>query len=419
VIGGGSVATDVGITARRLGAQEVTLACLESREQMPAFEEEIEQAIAEGIRLLPSWGPARVLEAGGRVAGLELVRCTSGFDAQGRFAPNFDEGLRQSVEADAVMLAVGQRTDLSFLGAAAPVKVVGGLIAVDADSQATNLPGVFAGGDVTCGRGTVAAAIAAGRRAAAAIDRHLGGAGPHSEDRHPAAALLRFDAGALRRTSRVEPPARAGAGRGIDSEDLPGFGLNEAAREASRCFNCGCVAASPSDLAPALIALAASIRTTKRTVAAEGFFAAGPATSTLLDPDELVTEIRIPAPRPGSKQVFLKFRLRNAIDFPIVCVAAVISQADGAVDEARIVLGAVAPIPLRMRRVEDFLKGKPITPETAEAAAAIAVEGAIPLAKNGYKVQVTQALVRRAILAAAQTPGGQLLPGNVISDQLP
>jgi NADPH-dependent glutamate synthase beta subunit-like oxidoreductase/CO/xanthine dehydrogenase FAD-binding subunit len=402
VIGGGSVATDVGITARRLGAREVTLVCLESREQMPAFEEEIEQAISEGTILLPSWGPARVLEAAGRVTGLEVVRCTSVFDAHGRFAPTFDEGVRQRIEADAIMLAVGQRTDLSFLGAAARVKVAGGLIAVDEDSQATNLPGVFAGGDVTSGRGTVAAAIAAGRKAAAAIDRYLGEVRAHPEDRHPATTrLLRFDASTLHRTNRVEQPGRAAAGRGMDAEDLPGFALNGAAGEANRCFNCGCVAVSPSDIAPALIALDASIQTTKRIVAAEGFFAVGPATSTLLEPDELVTEIRIPAPRPGSKQVFLKYRLRNSIDFPIVCVAAVISQAAGTVDEARVVLGAVAPIPLRMRRVEDYLKGRQITEETAQAAAALAVEGVVPLAKNGYKVQITNALVRRAILAAA------------------
>jgi CO/xanthine dehydrogenase FAD-binding subunit len=161
------------------------------------------------------------------------------------------------------------------------------------------------------------------------------------------------------------------------------------------------VAVSPSDLAPALIALEALIVTTRRVLAAEEFFAGGPLTSTVLEPGELVTEVRVPPLRPGSKQAFLKFRLRNAIDFPIVGVAAVIRHAGGRVEEARIALSAVAPMPLRLAAVEDFLRGKRLDEGVAAEAAALAVVDALPLPRSAYKVQLTRALVRRAILAAA------------------
>jgi NADPH-dependent glutamate synthase beta subunit-like oxidoreductase/CO/xanthine dehydrogenase FAD-binding subunit len=403
VIGGGSVAIDVGITALRLGAEEVTLACLECREEMPAYEEEIQQAIEEGIRVMPSWGPVKVVETEGGIRRVGLVRCTSVFDEDACFAPSFDESIRETVEADQVMMAVGQRTDLAFLGPRPPFRVDGGLIVVDPASQKTDVPGVFAGGDAAIGRGTVVEAIASGRRAAFAISRYLSGteAEDEDEDKQPNKPLLRFNNACLGRTSRVETPKLPVSQRGMDAEDMMGVGLAEAQGEANRCFNCGCVAVSPSDIAPALIALGAEVETTKRTLAAEEFFSVGPMRSTILDQDELVVGIKIPAPKPASRQAFLKFRLRNSIDFPIVAVAVMIDMEAGEVAEARIALGAVAPIPVRAGGAEEFLRGKEISEEVAEKAAAIAVEDAIPLAENGYKAQIVKALVRRALLAAA------------------
>ena len=403
VIGGGSVAVDVGITALRLGAQEVVLACLECREEMPAFEEEIEQALEEGIKLMPSWGPIRVLETDGQVTGVELRRCTSVFDENACFAPTFDDSDTETVETDQVLMAVGQMTDLSFLGSKSPLHTDGGLIMVNLDTQQTNVPGIFAGGDVTSSRGTVVEAIAAGRRAAASMDQYLRGGEVRGEDREErgAEALLQFNTKCLTRNSRVEMPRIPAGERSVETEETLGFSSEAVEEEANRCFNCGCVAVCPSDVAPALIALDAKIKTTKRTVAAEEFFTAATMKSTVLDPSELVTEIQIPAPKRGSKQVFLKYRLRKAIDFPIVAVAAVIGMKAGKVNAARIALGAVAPIPLRTKKVEAFLVGKKIDGEVAETAADMAVEGVLPLGRNRYKVQITRALVRRAILAAA------------------
>ena len=114
VIGGGSVAVDVALTARRLGATEVTMACLESLETMPAIPEDVEQALEEEITILPSWGPHRVLEQDGKLTGMELVRCTAVFDKDGRFAPAFDTAVKTVVAADQVLVAIGQAADLSY-----------------------------------------------------------------------------------------------------------------------------------------------------------------------------------------------------------------------------------------------------------------------------------------------------------------
>lgn len=159
----------------------------------------------------------------------------------------------------------------------------------------------------------------------------------------------------------------------------------------------GCVAVYPSDTAPALMALNATIVTNKRTIPIDNFF--DNLTDTVLEPNEIVTEIQVPAPRAGSKQVYLKFRIRKSIDFPIVGVASVITVEAGKVSDARIALGAVAPTPIRATAAENALKGKEINEDVAESAAAAAVKNAVPLAKNKYKIQITKALVKRAILA--------------------
>jgi xanthine dehydrogenase YagS FAD-binding subunit len=119
----------------------------------------------------------------------------------------------------------------------------------------------------------------------------------------------------------------------------------------------------------------------------------------ILEVDEVVTEIQIPQPPEGAKQTFLKFRLRNAIDFPIVSVASIIITGDGVCEDARIAVGAVAPRPIRVTEAEQTIKGKAIDSETAEIAAAVATTGALPLNKNTYKIQITKTLIKRAILS--------------------
>jgi len=198
VIGGGNVAVDVALTARRLGATNVSLACLESRDEMPANPWEIEQARQEGVEMLYSWGPKRILQNDGAVTGLELVRCTSVFDHEGNFCPYFDE-TKTTVEADQVILAIGQASetafckDFCFLDDQSALPVDKGLIKIDVDTQQTDMTGVFAGGDAANGPATVIEAIAAGRRAAASIDSFLGGDGVIELRSRPATSRIRLE----------------------------------------------------------------------------------------------------------------------------------------------------------------------------------------------------------------------------------
>jgi NADPH-dependent glutamate synthase beta subunit-like oxidoreductase/CO/xanthine dehydrogenase FAD-binding subunit len=397
VIGGGNVAVDVAISARRMGAREVTMACLEARDLMPAFPEDLEQALREGVRLLPSWGPHRIRVEDGRVSGMELVRCTSVFDAKGAFHPSFDRSQKMSVPADHILLAIGQHSDASYAGKR--LLGQGGKIGADPQTQATVLAGVYAGGDLSSGPSSVVEALAAGRRAARAIDAYLRGkTAPQAEP--GAAGLQEINVQALGGSPRVVLPEMPIGQRTLDGEDAGTIDAAASRNEALRCVRCGCVAVNASDLAVALVALGAAVKTSRRRIPAERFFAAGPLSTTALAPDELVTEIVVPKPAEGSIQGYLKFRIRNSIDFPIVSVASVLRLEGPTVREARVVLGSVAPVPLRALQVEEFLRGRTLSEETSAAAGEIAVRGAYPLARNGYKLQVIKGLLRKALLGA-------------------
>jgi xanthine dehydrogenase YagS FAD-binding subunit len=161
----------------------------------------------------------------------------------------------------------------------------------------------------------------------------------------------------------------------------------------------GCVAVHPSDTAPALIALDASIRTSKRTVKAEDFFQVGVSKTTVLDDDEIVTEIQVPAPPKDARSAFLKFALRKSIDFPIVNCAVMVVSSKGKVEKARICLNAVYVTPYRARIAEEAVMGKALNEANAEAAGNAAIEGAKPLKDNAYMVQVAKTIVKRAVLA--------------------
>jgi NADPH-dependent glutamate synthase beta subunit-like oxidoreductase/2,4-dienoyl-CoA reductase-like NADH-dependent reductase (Old Yellow Enzyme family) len=176
VIGGGSVAIDVATCARRLGADDVTVTCLEcSHDEMPAQNEEIEQAIEEGIKVDMSWGPKQILTSAGKVKGVELKRCTTCYDKAGKFAPVYDEKETKKIDADMVITAIGQRVDLSFMPGSKVKVTKRGTIETADRSLATNVAGIFAGGDVARGQGTMIEAMADGRKAAVAIDCYLRG----------------------------------------------------------------------------------------------------------------------------------------------------------------------------------------------------------------------------------------------------
>ena len=395
VIGGGSVAIDVAISAKRSGAKKVMIASLESLEEMPAIPEDIVQAHEEGLTFLPSWGPQRVLEQDGKLTGMELVRCDSVFDKEGRFAPAFDAEVKTIVEVDQVLVAIGQSADLTYAGSA--LQTQRGLITVDRETSATSLEGVFAGGDVIGETATVVKAMSAGKRAALNIDAYLVDKQVTKATVLTGQKTLSINSAALVNSSRVVRPQLQVSQRtlkGADSETLAPEAMRE---ETFRCANCGCVAVNASDLASALIALDAQVKTSKRTLLAEELFAAAEHSSTILERDELIWEIWIPALQPGSKQSYFKFRIRNSIDFPIVSVAFRATMKEGRIHDARLVLGAVAPVPVRAREVEKLLEGQQVDEKLADEAAKLSVSQAQPLSRNKAKVEIVKALVKKAV----------------------
>ena len=246
VVGGGNVAVDVARTARRLGADQVRLVCLESRDEMPAWDKEVAEALAEGVLLENSWGPRQVLIEDGKVAGLEVVRCLSVFDQEGDFKPRFDPDQVRKLDCDSLIISIGQAVDLSFLSEEEGLeRAVWGTLKVDPNRLATNLPGVFAGGDFTTGPTFVIRAIASGRRAALAIDKYLRG-----------------DSGKVLMTDQKTRLARAGSGLAREQEEVPltgrlepgqvppgervrdfreveqGYSEAQAREEARRCLRC-------------------------------------------------------------------------------------------------------------------------------------------------------------------------------------
>ncbi len=164
----------------------------------------------------------------------------------------------------------------------------------------------------------------------------------------------------------------------------------------------GCYAVHPSDTAPALIALNAGVMTTKRMIKLEDLFQVDVAKTTILDPDEMITEIHVPEPSAESRSAFLKFAIRKAIDFPIVNCAAMISTAAGKITSARICLNAIAVKPYRAVKAEEAILKKTIDEGIAEEAGKAAMADAKPMERNGYMVQIARVLIKRAILACRE-----------------
>lgn len=166
----------------------------------------------------------------------------------------------------------------------------------------------------------------------------------------------------------------------------------------------GCYQAHPSDMAPALIAMGASVSITgssgNRTLLVEQMYTA---LGDSLKPDEIITAVTVPTPAANTKAVYLKFTTtgRNAIEFPLISVAASLAIQGGKVTDAKIALGGAGTFPVRATAAESAIVGTSVSTDTAAAAASAAVKDAVPLSMNKYKVNIARAFVARAILAAA------------------
>jgi NADH-quinone oxidoreductase subunit F len=176
VLGGGNVAIDVARTALRVGARDVQIYYRRTREEMPAWEKDIEEAVEEGIVINSSCAPKQIMYKDGKITGIEFVRSKTVFDEEGRSSLIVNKETTQIVEADSIIIAIGQAPDISFLSKDSQLeRALWGSLVVNENSLATNIPGVFAGGDFTTGPSIAINAIALGRRAALAIAKYLSG----------------------------------------------------------------------------------------------------------------------------------------------------------------------------------------------------------------------------------------------------
>ncbi|MHB8079726.1 MAG: FAD-dependent oxidoreductase [Candidatus Krumholzibacteriia bacterium] len=252
VVGGGNSALDAARVAfRQPGVEAVTLLYRRSREEMPAYEEEIQAALEEGIVLETMVAPVGLAAADGHLAGVRLQRNRLGApDAGGRRRPVPIEGSEFTLPLDTLVVAISEEPELEAL--AALPKTRGGGLSVAAESGATSLPGVFAGGDITTGPNTVIAAIAAGKDAALMIDRHLRG---RQLKRLPRVLLptvfvappVESEESEAAPAQRVHQPCLAAGERrqGFAEVELC-ISREDAIREARRCMRCDLEFAHPA-----------------------------------------------------------------------------------------------------------------------------------------------------------------------------
>ena len=174
VIGGGNVAMDVARTALRAGSDDVSMYCLESRDEMPAAKDEIEEALEENISINNGWGPKEIITENGRVKAVVLKKCTSVFNAEKRFAPVYDENDTITIECDNVLLSIGQQIIWGNLLAGTKVELnKNGTAKADPVTYQTAEPDVFVGGDVYTGPRFAIDAIAAGKEGCVSIHRFV------------------------------------------------------------------------------------------------------------------------------------------------------------------------------------------------------------------------------------------------------
>jgi NADPH-dependent glutamate synthase beta subunit-like oxidoreductase/NAD-dependent dihydropyrimidine dehydrogenase PreA subunit len=230
---------DVSLSALRLGAQEVSIVCLEKRQEMPAALEEIEEAETEGIILHDGRGPHRVLGRDGKVTGLETLKTRYVFDTAGRFSPAFYESSESVIECDTVIMAIGQAPNLNFLKPEDDVRVSPrGLIVADRETLMTSAPGVFAGGDCVFGPRLIIDSVGDGKRIAIAIDEHLTGR------KHPDPEIVvevldhhKMFADFMNLSRQPVPMLPLERRTGVTEVEI-GFDEQAAMAEARRCLRC-------------------------------------------------------------------------------------------------------------------------------------------------------------------------------------
>ena len=244
VIGGGNVAMDAVRTALRTGSKEAFILYRRTRAEMPASHEEIEEALHEGIKIEFLAAPVKILGSGGKVTGIECIRMELGEpDASGRRRPVPVKGSEFTIDVDAVVPAIGQATDFSFIDSASGISInKWKTLDVDTVTFATNVKGIFAGGDDVTGPATAVEAIYAGKEAAKSIDRYLCGEDVKlGRGRNWKEGLAdKGDVSGMEKESRPRLRELEPAVRKTNFEEVvQPYTEEEAVREAKRCLGCG------------------------------------------------------------------------------------------------------------------------------------------------------------------------------------
>jgi NADPH-dependent glutamate synthase beta subunit-like oxidoreductase len=242
VVGGGNVAIDAARSANRLGAEEVTVVYRRSKDEMPAYPEEIEEALKEGIKIIYLAAPVKVIGKDDKVKALQCIRTELGEqDESGRRCPVSIDGSEFEIAADTLITAVGETPDIAFLGTTKFLISKKNVLKVHPHSKVTNVAGVFACGDVETGPATVIEAIAAGHKAALGVDKYL--RGESLEYEIPSARIIPIedvDVQRFRKRDRSSMPSLPLNERVGNFNEVE-HGLTElmSLKEADRCFQCG------------------------------------------------------------------------------------------------------------------------------------------------------------------------------------
>ncbi len=243
VIGGGNVAMDVARSARRLGVQNVEMVCLENEQEIPAWKWEVDEAVEEAIKINYRWGPKAAKRVNGKVLGLEVTKVLSVFDANKRFAPTFDNNVTTLLEADTIIITIGQMSKNDLFDDSS-VKMDKGRVTWNPATQMSSSKNIFVAGEVVTGPGSAIAAVANGRRAALAM--HLYIQGETIEGRLPAQekeTIAQMPSEVVEKISKqprmkikhLAPEVRV---KTMDHFEM-GYSEAEALEEAGRCRGCG------------------------------------------------------------------------------------------------------------------------------------------------------------------------------------
>ena len=237
VIGGGNVAIDAALSAKRLGAEKVQMVCLESRDEMPAHEWEIAQALEEGITLNCCWGPKNICRLSEDKLTLEAIQCTRVFDETGRFNPSFNVNVCDKFQGNIIILAIGQTPNTE--GIITDINL-NRTVKVDETTLATSIDGIFACGEVAHNPSSIIESIADGRKAAGNIDKYLGGDGviDKSINITKANPYLGRDE-SFAKYQKIKMPCMTLSQRNNNFNPVEtGFNDQQAKEEANRCLQC-------------------------------------------------------------------------------------------------------------------------------------------------------------------------------------